>query len=164
MYAFIASIIERLKNAFRLWLTIVPHIPKIHRLTIANRIGNMFLEIVETSYHAYYASGNEKLLKVHFLITKLDSVKFLLTIAWENRLIQNKQYEELGRLAKMVPDELLLSETDSPYLAPEPVRGKTNIPRNVKIVVDKLAELKSCSIEHVEIITSQNIKTLFNLN
>jgi hypothetical protein len=56
----------------------------------------MFLEIVETSYHAYYASGNEKLLKVHFLITKLDSVKFLLTIAWENRLIQNKQYEELA--------------------------------------------------------------------
>jgi TatD DNase family protein len=79
-------------------------------------------------------------------------------------IITFKKSEELRRLAKMVPDELLLSETDSPYLAPEPVRGKTNIPRNVKIVVDKLAELKSCSIEHVEIITSQNIKTLFNLN
>ena len=91
-----SSIIEKLKSAFKLWLAIVPHMPRIHRGTIGARIGNMFLEIIETSYHAYYSSGNAKLEKITSAMIRLDSMKFLLSIAWENKLVQNKQYEELS--------------------------------------------------------------------
>lgn len=76
---------------------IVPHVPKIHRSTIIARISNIFLDIIETSYHAYYISGEEKLEKIIYINKKLDSMKFLITITWENKLIQNKQYEEIAK-------------------------------------------------------------------
>jgi len=82
------------------------HIPKIHRGTIVSRISNIFLDIIETSYHAYYTSGTLKLEKIIYAMMKLDSMKFLITIAWENKLIQNKQYEEvageLNEIGKML--------------------------------------------------------------
>jgi len=78
-----------------LWLLIIPHVPKIHRSTIISRISNTFLDIIETSYHAYYTSGTEKLEKIIYVNKKLDSMKFLITMTWENKLIQNKQYEEI---------------------------------------------------------------------
>ena len=91
-----ASIITRIKEAFQLWLIIVPHMPRIHRSTIGARIGNAFLDIIETAYHAYYASGNAKIEKITTAMVRLDSMKFLLAIAWENKLIANAPYAELS--------------------------------------------------------------------
>ena len=47
----------------------------------------------------------------------------------------------------MVPLDKLLIETDSPYLAPEPVRGTKNTPANVKYVAKKIAEVKKMKLE-----------------
>jgi hypothetical protein len=69
---------------------------KLHRATIGNRIGNMFLEIVELSYHAYYAAGSEKLSLIVQTMKKLDTMKLLVTIAWEGNLIQNVHFTELS--------------------------------------------------------------------
>jgi hypothetical protein len=69
---------------------------KLHRATIGNRIGNMFLEIIELSYHAYYASINEKLSLIVQTMKKLDTMKLLITIAWEGNLIQNIHFTELS--------------------------------------------------------------------
>jgi len=68
-----------------------------------------------------------------------------------------KKNEELRRVAKLVPEELLLVETDSPYLSPEPVRGTKNVPTNVKYVLDCLAK------ENMEQITSENARRLFGI-
>ncbi len=76
---------------------IIPHIPKIHRTTIVNRISNIFLDIIETSYNAYYTTGTTKIEKITYIMTRLDSMKFLILISWENKLIQNKQYENLAK-------------------------------------------------------------------
>jgi len=69
-----------------------------------------------------------------------------------------------GGLDKVMPDiglEHLVLETDSPYLAPVPHRGKRNEPAYIPLVAAKLAELKKCSIEEVQDITTKNAETLF---
>ena len=57
----------------------------------------------------------------------------------------------------------LLLETDSPYLSPEPNRGKTNTPLNLVYIVEKIAEIKNVSIEEVVKETSKNAKELFKI-
>ena len=56
---------------------------------------------------------------------------------------------------------MCLTETDSPYLSPHPLRGKVNGPKNVPIILAKLAELKGKSIEDLAPIIMKNAKTLF---
>lgn len=72
-----------------------------------------------------------------------------------------KNAVELREVAKEVPLERCLIETDSPYLAPVPYRGKTNNPSYVPHVAAQLAALKGCSIEAVAEATSRNFERLF---
>ena len=65
-------------------------------------------------------------------------------------------------VAKEVPLEKLLIETDSPYLTPQPHRGKRNEPKNVRYVAETIANLKGISYEKVKNATNQNTKMLFN--
>ncbi len=60
-----------------------------------------------------------------------------------------------------VPRDRLLLETDCPYMAPVPYRGKTNFPKYVALVRDKAAEVTGMSAEEVERITAENTKRLF---
>ena len=64
---------------------------------------------------------------------------------------------------KMVPIDRILIETDSPYLTPEPNRGKRNDCRNVKYVAQKIAELKNVPIEEIAKITYDNAKRIFEI-
>lgn len=57
----------------------------------------------------------------------------------------------------------MMVETDSPFLAPQPVRGKTNEPSYVRHVAEKIAELKNTTIQEVERITTHNAAKLFSL-
>ncbi|HEU5296864.1 MAG TPA: TatD family hydrolase [Burkholderiaceae bacterium] len=69
--------------------------------------------------------------------------------------------QELREVARFVPLERCLIETDSPYLAPVPHRGKVNTPAWVPHVAGKLAEIKSLSLEEVARATSDNFERLF---
>ncbi len=66
-------------------------------------------------------------------------------------------------IIKMVPIEKMLIETDSPYLSPEPLRGKRNDSRNVKYMAQKIAEVKEITIEEVAKATYNNAKQIFNI-
>lgn len=68
---------------------------------------------------------------------------------------------ELQRIVKFVPLDMLLVETDSPYLAPIPYRGKTNQPAYTKNVAEFIAELKGLSLEEVINQTSANFFNTF---
>lgn len=68
----------------------------------------------------------------------------------------------LRDVARFVPIERCLIETDSPYLAPAPHRGKTNSPAYVPWVARQLAELKGIEVEEVGRITSDNFAQLFS--
>ena len=72
-----------------------------------------------------------------------------------------KTAQDLREVAALVPMDRLLIETDSPYLAPVPYRGKTNNPSYVPWVAKQLAEIKGCSPEAIGEQTSRNFDVLF---
>ena len=74
-----------------------------------------------------------------------------------------KKASEVHEVAKAVPLDRLLIETDSPYLAPMPYRGKRNEPSYVKYVCERIAELRGMDPKEVERITTENANRLFGL-
>ena len=76
-------------------------------------------------------------------------------------IVTFKTAETLRDVARRVPLDRILIETDSPYLAPVPFRGKTNEPAYVYYVAEKIAELRDLSLDEVASITSENYLRLF---
>lgn len=74
-----------------------------------------------------------------------------------------KNAEELRLVVKNLPIERIMLETDSPFLSPVPYRGKENEPSRVRLVAEKVAEIKSLSVEEVAECTSKNVRDLFGL-
>lgn len=72
-----------------------------------------------------------------------------------------KKATELQEAAARVPDELLLVETDAPYLSPEPLRGKPNHPRNVEYTARRVAELRGVAFEELETLVAANAARVF---
>ena len=69
--------------------------------------------------------------------------------------------KSLESVIKEINLEHIMIETDSPYLAPIPHRGKTNQPAYVKKVAEKIAEIKNISVDEVEKVTTNNANQLF---
>lgn len=76
-------------------------------------------------------------------------------------IVTFKKALELKDVATRIPLERMLIETDSPYLAPVPFRGKLNQPAYVKHVAEEIAKLRGISVEEVGIATSANFNKLF---
>jgi TatD DNase family protein len=79
-------------------------------------------------------------------------------------IVTFKSAHELMEVARRMPLERMLVETDCPYLAPVPHRGKTNQPAYVRHVAEHIAELRGESFEQIAAATTQNFLTLFNLS
>ncbi|MDM5209909.1 TatD family hydrolase [Peribacillus sp. NJ4] len=75
-----------------------------------------------------------------------------------------KNAKKPKEVAAAVPLDRLLIETDCPYLAPHPYRGKRNEPSYVKFVAEQIAEIKQLTIEEVSKATTENAKKLFGIN
>ena len=73
-----------------------------------------------------------------------------------------KTAQDIRDVATLVPMDRMLIETDSPYLAPVPFRGKTNNPSYVPFVAKQIAQLRSMDVETVAIQTSNNFDSLFH--
>ena len=74
--------------------------------------------------------------------------------------ITYKNYSDIGKVIA-TPIEMLLSETDSPYLPPVPYRGKNNEPSYIKHTVEKIAEVKGMELEEVMRILKENAERLY---
>lgn len=74
-----------------------------------------------------------------------------------------KNAVKMKEVAKDIPLERILLETDAPYLTPVPFRGKENQPAYVKYVAEEIASLRGISVEEVARITTENAKTVFNI-
>lgn len=74
-----------------------------------------------------------------------------------------KNNKKTVKVAREIPLEYLLIETDSPYMAPTPHRGERNDPSLVQFVADKIAQEKGISYEKVCEVTKENAKRLFNI-
>ncbi|MEQ1766833.1 MAG: TatD family hydrolase, partial [Methylotenera sp.] len=78
-------------------------------------------------------------------------------------IVTFKNAQSIKNVAKQIPLNRLLVETDSPYLAPMPYRGKTNQPAYVKHVAEEIAHLRGISFEEVSEATTANFFRLFSL-
>jgi len=101
----------------------------------------------------------------HCFSSNLETANALLEMGYYISFSGNLTFKNshLPDIAKEIPLERLLVETDSPYLSPEPHRGKKNEPSRVRFVAEKLAEIKKISFEDIAKHTHENASKLFQL-
>ena len=110
-----------------------------------------------------YKNKNLKIL-MHCFTGSLEFSKKLLTLDASfsaSGIITFKNSTELQETFKTIPLEKLLIETDSPFLAPIPMRGKKNEPSFIKYTLEKLSTLKAITVEKMSKITTDNFNRLF---
>lgn len=91
---------------------------------------------------------------------KVMAMGFYISIAGPVTFKNSKMPAEI---VKAIPDSYLLVETDAPYLAPEPHRGKRNEPSYIEMTAQKIADIREVSFEDVARVTTLNAKKLFNI-
>lgn len=74
-----------------------------------------------------------------------------------------KNAKSLQEVVAWLPLEKIMLETDSPYLAPEPVRGSKNSSKNIPYIAEKIAKLKNITVEEVARQTTENVKRVFGI-
>ena len=74
----------------------------------------------------------------------------------------SKLTKNIKSVIEKIDLKYIMLETDAPYLAPVPYRGKTNQPAYVNKIAEKISEIKNISIQEVDRITSKNARSLFN--
>ena len=112
-----------------------------------------------------YKNKNLKIL-MHCFTGSLEFSKKLLNLDAffsASGIITFKNSTDLQNTFKTIPLEKLLIETDSPFLAPIPMRGKKNEPSFIKYTLEKLSSLKETTVEKMSEITTDNFNKLFNL-
>ena len=77
-------------------------------------------------------------------------------------IITFKNSSDLRDTFASLPNEKIIIETDSPFLAPIPMRGKKNEPSFIKYTLEKLSEIKNNTLENMDKITTDNFNTLFS--
>ncbi|MEK7149635.1 MAG: TatD family hydrolase [Patescibacteria group bacterium] len=101
---------------------------------------------------------------IHFFTGSLSDAQALLKLGFYftfgGLITYNRSFDEI---IKFLPLEKIMVETDAPYVAPAPYRGKRNEPAYVIEVAKKLAEIKGISFEEVCEQTTENVKKVFNL-
>ena len=76
-------------------------------------------------------------------------------------IITFKNSVELQNTFRIIPENRLLIETDSPFLAPDPMRGKKNEPSFIKFTLEKLAQIKNVDVNYLDKCTTENFNKLF---
>ena len=110
-----------------------------------------------------YKNSKLKIL-MHCFTGSLDFAKKLLNLnAYfsASGIITFKKSQDLQKTFKEIPTEKLLVETDSPFLAPDPLRGKKNEPSFIIHTLKKLSDIKNISVSKLDRITSENFNKLF---
>ena len=142
-------LIEQITIANSLNLPVIIH---------ANNSNKLVIEIFER-----YIKPKEGCV-FHCFQPDIDDLNYLIRnnyyISFAGR-ITYKNAKKSIEVAKSVPNDLFLVETDSPYISPEPVRNLVNQSSNIKYIIEKLALIKDMSYLEIEEITTENTKRLF---
>jgi len=143
---------RQIRLAKKLGLPIIVHDRDAHEDTFnivmeekASEVGGVF--------HCYSGSVEmaKELIKNNFHIAIGGAVTF-------------KNARKVVDVAAFVPDDRLLIETDCPYMTPEPYRGKRNESSYVRLVAEKIAQIRGVTTEYIARITTENAKKLFKIN
>jgi len=111
----------------------------------------------------YYKDNNPKILMHCFTGSSAFATKLLDLNSFfsASGIITFKNSKNLQETFKKIPLDKLLVETDSPFLAPIPMRGKKNEPSFLKYTAEKLAEIRNLSFNEIKKITTENFNNLF---
>lgn len=143
--------IEQLRLARELDMPIIIHDRDAHE-DVLKIIEQEYYDGMRGIMHCYSASAEllNRFIKLGFYISLGGPVTY-------------KNAKVPKQVAMEVPIDRLLIETDSPYLTPEPNRGKRNEPSYVRYVAEEIARLRNLDVEVIAQKTNQNFRTLFNL-
>lgn len=146
-YAFI----KQIELANRLNLPIVIHTREAVEDTI-HILKNEKLAIKKGVFHCCPLNRElvKEALKLGFYISFAGPVTF-------------KNSKNAEEIIQMVPSDKTLIETDSPYLSPEPNRGKRNDSRNVRFIAEKIARVRNTSVEEIAMQTYENARIIFEI-
>ena len=102
---------------------------------------------------------------IHCFSGSLETAKIYLSLGYKLGIggVLTFKNSKLHNVIEELPLESFVLETDSPYLAPEPKRGEKNEPAYVKLVAEKICEVKRISIEELSIIIEKNIHDIFDI-
>ena len=103
----------------------------------------------------------------HSFTSSFEMAKTLIEMGWYigiNGIVTFKNAEDLREVVSWLPLDRLLLETDSPFLAPTPFRGKPNKPAHIPAIATFIAELRGISLEQLSEQTSANAQRLFNFS
>jgi TatD DNase family protein len=103
----------------------------------------------------------------HSFTSSIEMAKILVDMGWYlgiNGIVTFKNAEDLREVVRWLPLEHLLLETDSPFLAPIPFRGKPNKPAYIPAIATFIAELREISLEELAQQTTENAQRLFNFD
>ena len=103
----------------------------------------------------------------HSFTSSFEMAKTLIEMGWYigiNGIVTFKNAEDLREVVSWLPLDRLLLETDSPFLAPIPFRGKSNKPAHIPVIATFIAELRGISLEQLSEQTSANAQRLFNFS
>lgn len=89
-------VLVKAKEAYTIWFKILADFPKTYRYNLGGKIENSFLSVLENTFITVYLSGEEKRAQLCLVIAELDSLKFFLQLAWENKCLANNKYSDLS--------------------------------------------------------------------
>lgn len=121
-----------------------------------------FSDTVECIKNSKYERGI-----IHCFSYGLEEAKVFLDLGWFISLSGSVTYSKKSKITEMenliryIPDDRLLCETDSPYLSPVPLRGKTNSPVNIEHTYNFIAQKKGISVEELCELVDKNIENVF---
>jgi uncharacterized membrane protein YjdF len=92
----LVPILGKIKSIYVFWYSIYHIVPKTHRYTLALKIDNLFIEIIEMCASASFVQKLDKVIYLRTAIRKLDTLKIMLMVLWETRSIDTKKYELLS--------------------------------------------------------------------
>lgn len=111
--------------------------------------------------------SNDKLRGVaHCFVGNLDQAKEFVKMGFYigvNGILTFKNSKEVRDVVRQIPLEKILLETDCPFLAPDPYRGKRNEPMYIPVIAQKIADLKEIDVKQVEKQTTKNSEELFGI-
>jgi TatD DNase family protein len=102
----------------------------------------------------------------HSFTSSFEMARTLVEMGWYlgiNGIVTFKNAEDLREVVRWLPLEKLLLETDSPFLAPVPFRGKPNKPAHIPVIATFIAELRDISLQELAEQTNENAQRLFKL-
>lgn len=130
----------------------------------AKGTSDAYLDLIDILTQAKKEYGDRFRGNIHFFVGGVEEAKKLIeldfTLSFTAVLTFARDYDDVVRFA---PSTHLISETDSPYVAPAPNRGKRNDPRAVIKVVEAIAGIRGEDSEKVRVDILQNAQKLFNL-